>query len=179
MSSPAASTLTSKVSKNPGLTIDLEADTSKKLTSNLYSISRPLPTSVSSLTNTPALEPDWIDEDDASDYGDNAEVQYIYISSDSIFYRPPATPPTSSYVNISGFPFACDALKEEDPFLAELAFDELNSGSGDDNVVVIVDTDSTEDSDSQSNTGWKFTEKLGETKSTRTDIDNEAIRLIS
>ncbi|KAG6899393.1 hypothetical protein C0993_010612 [Termitomyces sp. T159_Od127] len=174
MSSPVASTFTSKVSKNPGLTIDLKADTSRKLPSNLSSISRVLPSSVSSLTNTPALEPDWMDEDNASDNGNNDDVQYIYISSDSTFYRPPATPRTSSYVTVSGFPFACDALIEEDSLFADFAFDdESSSNSGDDNVM-IVDTDLTEESDLQYNTdSWKFTETLDQIKSTRTDIDNE------
>lgn len=153
--------------------IDIGA-TNSLLTYLQYSISRPLPTAISSLTNTPALESDWIDEDDAFDYGDNDEVQYIYISSDSAFYQPPATPRASSYVTVSGFPFACDALIEEDPLFAELAFDDESSAdSGDDNAIVIVDTDLTEDTDLQYNTEWKFTETLDQIKSTRMDIDNE------
>ncbi|KAG5729055.1 hypothetical protein E4T56_gene19946, partial [Termitomyces sp. T112] len=153
MSSPVASTFTSKVSKNPGLTIDLKAHTSRKLYSNLHSFTRQLPSAISSLSNTPALEPDWIDEDDASDCGNSDEVQYIYITSDSPFYRPPTTP-RSSYITVSGFQFACDPLAEEDLSSGESTSNELAS---DNNVVVIVDTGLTEDPDSQSNIEWNFT----------------------
>ncbi|KAH0588627.1 hypothetical protein H2248_004452 [Termitomyces sp. 'cryptogamus'] len=175
MSSPVASTFTSKVSKNPGLTIDLKAHTSRKLYSNLHSFTRQLPSAISSLSNTPALEPDWIDEDDASDCGNSDEVQYIYITSDSPFYRPPTTP-RSSYITVSGFQFACDPLAEEDLSSGESTSNELAS---DNNVIVIVDTGLTEDPDSQPNIEWNFTETLDQVKPVRTETENEAFRAIS
>ncbi|KAG6873143.1 hypothetical protein C0995_002517 [Termitomyces sp. Mi166 len=176
MSSPITSASAPKVSKNPGLTIELKADTTGKLSPNLHSFTRPIPSAIDSLSNTPALEPDWIDVDDASDYDNNDGVQYLYISSESPFYRPPVTPRTSSYISVSGFPFACDALAEEDPLFAEpTADDELDSNSGD-NVVMIADTD--EDPDSQSHIEWKFTVTLDQAKPTRTETDNEALRPI-
>jgi len=92
-----------------------------------------------SFTNTPALEPSAdSDSDSDSDFEDDDgdDVQYVYIPADSPFHRSLSTPRSSTYTSFTGFPFACDALAEEDPLFVKTPgawFDEeLQSVSGDD-----------------------------------------------
>jgi hypothetical protein len=73
-----------------------------------------------SLRNTPALEPSAdSDSDSDSDFEENDDedenIQYVYIPADSPFHRSLSTPRSSAYPSFTGFPFACDALAEEDP----------------------------------------------------------------
>ncbi|KAG6865113.1 hypothetical protein C0991_005013 [Blastosporella zonata] len=177
MTTPFTSTSSMKVSKNPGLALDLKRNVLGSFSPS-YSVSLRSPSGVSSLSNTPELEPDWTNEHDVRDYPDDEEAQYIYIAADSPFYHAPSTPHTSSYLSVSGFPFACDALAEEDPLFAQPSSscgDELEFGSKDKDLVVIVDTDFVEDSDSHPNTEWKFTGSLDSIKPARAEIVNEAL----
>ncbi|KAG5644524.1 hypothetical protein DXG03_008266 [Asterophora parasitica] len=167
MSSALASTssfnaTSSKASKNPGLALDLTRAASQ----SSKSVQRLSP--AHSLSKTPELEPDWNSDDDASDFGDDDDAQYVYIYADSPFYRGPSLR-TSSYISFSGFPFACDALAEEDPLFADspdALFDkELSSESGPDNsddiYIVVVDADLAKDMDSQSSHQWNLMELQG------------------
>ncbi|KAF8234394.1 hypothetical protein L208DRAFT_835186 [Tricholoma matsutake] len=115
---PATGYLSSKLSsKNPGLSLNLNLAAS----SNPCTVIRRRSSVFDSLTNTPDLEPsadsdsdsDSSDADDEDDEGDN--VQYVYIPADSPFHRSLSTPRTSTCPSFTGFPFACDALAEEDP----------------------------------------------------------------
>ncbi|KAG6832087.1 hypothetical protein H0H87_002915 [Tephrocybe sp. NHM501043] len=167
MSSSIASTSSTKASKKLGLTLDLNRDAHVSMSSS-YSATLRLPSAVDSLSNTPELEPDWTTERDTTDNDDDDDAQYIYIAADSPFYRAPSTPQTSSYLSVSGFPFACDALAEEDPLFAQpsgVFDDELSSESGEHGPVVIVDTSFMEVSDVE----WKVTESLDPMKLTRAD----------
>ncbi|KAG6910413.1 hypothetical protein DXG01_010768 [Tephrocybe rancida] len=170
-----ASTSSSKGSKNLKLALDLTRATSEQW-SPKYSATLQFTSSVSSLSNTPALEPDWTDEHDALDNEDDDEAQYVYIAADSPFYRAPSTPRTSSYLSVSGFPFACDALAEEDPLFAPSCStfdDEFDAVPRDNTVIVIVDAGFVDNNDSQINNEWKFTEVFDQVKPTRLDVDNE------
>ncbi|KAG6836475.1 hypothetical protein H0H93_007644 [Arthromyces matolae] len=164
-----------KPSRNPGLALELKVDASFE---DLFS--RQLPSAISSMSNTPLLEPDWLsDIDDMSIYDDDAEVQYIFIEADNQFFRPPASPHTSSYLSFNGFPFACDALAEEDPLFGLSSDDsfeeELDPDNWNNGLIVIVDTDLAEDADTQLSLEWKFTENLDQIKPARIGVDkNEA-----
>jgi hypothetical protein len=70
-----------------------------------------------SLSDTPALEPSTdSDSDSDSDCEDDGDdVQYVYIPADSPFHRDLSTPCSAAHTSFTGFPFACDALAEEDP----------------------------------------------------------------
>jgi hypothetical protein len=68
-----------------------------------------------SRSHTPQLVPDT--EDDTSECGNDSDVQYVYIFDDTPFFREPL-PSSSSYMSFSGFPFACDALVQDDPLFA-------------------------------------------------------------
>jgi hypothetical protein len=106
-----------------------------------------------SSANTPDLEPSAESDSDSEsdceeDDGDN--VQYVYIPADSPFHRSLSTPRTSAYTSFTGFPFACDALAEEDPLFVRTPgawFDEdIASASGDDrdSGVFVWDSESSE-----------------------------------
>lgn len=91
------------------------------------------------------MEPDWEHDDDASDSGDDSDAQYVYIHADSPFYRGPGSPQTSAYLSFSGFPFACDALAQEDPLFAKsfggLSDEELEDIDLRDHRVVVVESE--------------------------------------
>jgi hypothetical protein len=106
--------------------------------------------------NTPALEPS-ADSDSDSDSDceddDSDNVQYVYIPADSPFHRNLSTPRTSAYPSFTGFPFACDALAEEDPLFVKTPgawFDEELQGivsASDDDVdsgIFVWDNESSE-----------------------------------
>ena len=67
--------------------------------------------------HTLELEPDI--EDEASDYGDDGDAQYIYVFDDvdSSLYSP-SLPSSSSFPPFRDFSFPCDALSQEDPLFA-------------------------------------------------------------
>ncbi|KAG6828843.1 hypothetical protein H0H92_006602 [Tricholoma furcatifolium] len=168
------STSTLKVSKNPGLALDLNGN----ITTTLFSkhlVPRPLPSAISSLTNTPELEPDWTNEDDASDDGDDTEAQYIYIEAESLFFHAPSSACTTSYLSVSGFPFACDALAEDDPLFSQSLgyFDDALDTDLEDSAVIIADAELMEETGSQANVEWRFTEPLDEVKPTGKEVTLE------
>ncbi|RDB24876.1 hypothetical protein Hypma_007433 [Hypsizygus marmoreus] len=142
-------------SKNPGLALNLTGEPS----SSTGFVIRGHPATAHSFSDTPRLEPDW-DSDDASDSDEDAEVQYIYIPASSPFYKGPTSPRSSAYLSVSGFPFACDALAQEDPLfvkspaLFDEDFEDELSSLVDDVRIVGVDEASSEEISSQSNLGW-------------------------
>jgi len=183
MSSLIASTSstdgTHKTSKKPGLALNLTREASRTSSSESAATYR-RPSSVHSLSNTPELEPDWNNDADADEYGDD-DAQYVYIAADSPFYRGPSSPCTSSYLSVTGFPFACDALAEEDPLFAqspEALFDEeTESEIRNGNHVVIVDGEFAEEMSSRSNHEWNPMEvdrSLYQPKSIQTAVDTHS-----
>ncbi|KAF5375569.1 hypothetical protein D9615_009163 [Tricholomella constricta] len=169
MSSSIASTSSAncKASKNPGLALNLTNEARGTLLPKNVVVHR-RSSSTSSLSNTPELESDWNSEDDMSDCGDDDDAQYVYIPADSPFYRGPTSPRTSSYLSFSGFPFACDALAEEDPLFAHspgALFDkepepEFTNAA----PVIFVDVDLAEDMDMKSDRQWNLMEFRGSLK---------------
>ena len=107
------------------------------------------------MANTPDLEP-CTDSDSDSDSDceddDDEDAQYVYIPADSPFHRGLPSPSTSAYASFTGFPFACDALAEEDPLFVKTPgawFDEdvqdiVDSGDDVDSGIVVWDSHSSE-----------------------------------
>lgn len=104
--------------------------------------------------NTPALEfsADY-DSDSDTDFEDDDgdDTQYVYIPADSPFHRGLSTPRISAHTSFTGFPFACDALAEEDPLFVKTPgawFDEelqcITPASGDDRGIFVWDSESPE-----------------------------------
>ncbi|GLB37964.1 hypothetical protein LshimejAT787_0410150 [Lyophyllum shimeji] len=181
MASPVASTssvtTTRKASKNPGLALRLAQEVSEASSSGPSLKLRRL-SPVHSLSNTPELEPDWDNDDSACESGDEDGAQYVYIAADSPFYRGPSSPRTSSYLALNGYPFACDALAEEEPLFSPRALFDDDPGSEleDSTGVVIVDADSAHDMDSRSTSEWNLIEvkrPLDQVKRAPTTVERE------
>lgn len=120
------------------------------------SLTHPLPSTAYSFSDNPGLESDW--ENDASDCENESDAQYIYIPFDSPFYWNPTSPCSADYLSFSGFPFACDALAQDDPLFARspaaVFEEELQFGIPAGEHVVVVDAQSPENIDPWQHLEW-------------------------
>ncbi|KAG6825336.1 hypothetical protein H0H92_004036 [Tricholoma furcatifolium] len=103
---------------------------------------------------------------------DDTEAQYIYIEAKSLFFHAPSSACTTSYLSVSGFPFACDALTEDDPLFSQSLGDALDTDL-EDSAVIIADAELMEETGLQANVEWRFTEHLDEVKPTGKEVTLE------
>jgi len=171
-SSPAARQRRRKhvmASKNPGLSVNIRRDV---FNPRLNSSMRPRPLTADSLSNTPTLEPSSDTDGDSENEGSDADegAQIVYISANSPFNRSAfTTSRTSSHLSFSAFPFACDALTEEDPLFSkspsELFDNELRRAvPGSDDGVIVVDSESLAEMDSQLSIDWDSVKNVAPAK---------------
>jgi len=151
---PATGYLSSRLSaKNPGLSLNLKLSASSS--SMQCTVIRRRSSMFDSSEHTPELEPcteSDSDSDSDCEGDDNDDAQYVYIPADSPFHRGLLNPRTSAYTSFTGFPFACDALAEEDPLFVKTPgawFDEelqgiVDSGDDVDSGIVVWDSHSSE-----------------------------------